>query len=46
MNQEYTNLPGMVIHGYNPRYLGGGDRRMAVEGKLGQMHETLSEKAN
>lgn len=37
---------GMVTHAHNPSCLGGRGKRMVVQGKPGQKHETVSEKAN
>jgi hypothetical protein len=36
--------PGVVMHTCNPRYPGGGGRRITVPGRPRQKHETLSEK--
>jgi hypothetical protein len=35
---------GMVAHICNPSYLGGGDRRIGVQGQVGKKCEILSEK--
>jgi hypothetical protein len=34
---------GIVVHTYNPSYLGGRYRRIMIQGQPGQKRETLSE---
>jgi hypothetical protein len=36
--------PGMVVHTHNPSYSGGRDRRIVIQGQLGQKPETLLDK--